>query len=256
MLRVNGRVLEDAFRSGFIRGTVFKNAQGHWAIDWRLGGQPIVHIVIPYMFMFISLLGGISCLIYLAKKYYSFRRLKRVVTYLRQPKNFGTSISVSVVAVTLLIFLVGFIGTTTDPNIIIPAKPSKDYLEVNLKITASCYVEITRPVIVETVTDILDRNNMTGWFYCIIKTPENALWKVSDIEISNIVLNDKIQPFDTSLYFDGNDTAYMIAMFDKKSLAFLFEGQDSLELDVIPLTVKGKLKNGDYFAGSSYVKIV
>lgn len=254
-LQAEWRVLEDGFRSGYMRGTPFKTSQGYWAIEWRLGGQPIIHIIIPHVFMLISLFGGLSCLIYLTRKYYSFRLLKGVVTYLRRPKNFRSSISVSIVAVTLLIFLAGLIGTTIDPNIIIPAEPSKGYLEVNLKISASCYVEITRFVIVETDTDILDRNNMTGWFYCIIKTPENAFWNISDIDVSSILLNGELHPSNTLLHVGSNDTISLLVTFDKESLMFLFENYDSSRSNILTLSINGTLKNGDFFAGSSQVKI-
>jgi len=80
-LQAELRILEDAFRSGYIRGTPFKTSQGYWAIEWRLGGQPFIHAIIPYMFMLISIFGGISCLVYLVRRYYSFRRLKKVVTF-------------------------------------------------------------------------------------------------------------------------------------------------------------------------------
>jgi len=255
-LQAELRILEDAFRSGYIRGTPFKTSQGYWAIEWRLGGQPFIHAVIPYMFMLISIFGGISCLVYLVRRYYSFRRLKKVVTFLRHPKNFRSAISLGVVAMTLAIFLAGLIGTTVDPNIIIHLEPSKDYLEATIRVSLDCYVEVTRFAIVETVTDVIDRNNMTGWFYCKIKTPENTFWNITDINASTILLNGKLHPTSVSFYTGSNGILSLLVAFDKASLIFLLQNSNSPESHIFTLKISGTLKNGDFFAGSTQVKII
>lgn len=254
-LQAEWRILEDGVRYGYIRGTSFRTSQGYWAVEWRLGGQPLIHAIIPYLFMLISFIGSSTCVFYVARKYYLFNRLKRTVTYLRHPKNFRSTISFSIVAITLILFLAGFVGTRVDPNIIIPAEPSKDYLEVNLKISASCFVEITRFVIVEPIANTLDRNNVSRWFYCVIKTPENAFWNITDIDASTILLNEKLRPSSASFQSESDGKSLLLIAFDKEALMKLFNSFTS-EPNTIYVNIRGALKNGDFFAGSTQVKFL
>jgi hypothetical protein len=155
-----------------------------------------------------------------------------------------------------IVGLGGFIITKINPNIVVPAEPSKDYLELNTHLSAELYVIITRPVIMDFDPSILEEHNMTGWFYCIIKTPENSLWDVSEIDTSTISLNSKINPCSTSIHFDINETAFLLAKFEKTLLACVFENQDSREHEAVTLSISGRLKNGDLFAGNNKVQII
>ncbi len=256
---ISMRVLKDGFYSGYVHGTPFKTAQGHWAVDWRLGGPPFIHVILPYIFTFFLLSAVVPFFICLMRRYYSFRRLKKVCTYLKNPRNFREYISVRCVAAVLIMSIVGLAGivaTTIDPNIIVPAERSKDYFECNMHITAILSITITRYVIVEANPSILYENNMSGWFYCIIKIPENSRWSISDIDTFKILFNDKIIPYIKSVHYDNNSTEFILAKSDKSFLAFLFENEASIKLETVTLKVDGKLKNGDFFAGDTQIRIM
>jgi hypothetical protein len=250
------RVLQDGYNSGYVRGTLFKTAQGFWGINWRLGGQPFIHVILPYVFASIFLLGLTSLFIYLVPKYCSFRRLKKVCTYLRHPKNFRKCISFGIVTTLLIVSLVGITGITIDPNIVVPAEPSKDYLEMTLHLSVEAQVTVIRGTIVEFDPPVIEEHNLTEFIYCTIKAPENSFWNSSDIDTSTIILNETISPCSTAVFLSSNGTPFILARFDKNSLLLLLENQDSIEHRQVTLNISGRLKNGDFFAGSQQVQIV
>jgi hypothetical protein len=257
MLQAWGRILHDAFQSGFICGTPFQNAEGSWAVAWRLGGPPLIHFILPWVSLFVFFLGIDSTTVYIARKYHSYRRLKRLATYLVNPKNFRKTISTQVIVLEAVLILVGLIGATIDPKIIVPnAKPSPDYLGVDFHIQSSLSVVVTCPVIVNASPNILDSSNVTGWFYATIRPPDNVGWRVSDINASSIILNDKMRAVSTSIVTEQNNTSVLLVKFDKKSLLFVFEDQDVVKLGTAILKVSGSFfENGYFFQGSMSVKI-
>ncbi|MHA1833454.1 MAG: hypothetical protein ACTSV7_05635 [Candidatus Baldrarchaeia archaeon] len=136
-------------------------------------------------------------------------------------------------------------------------EPSKDYLEATIRVSLDCYVEVTRFAIVEAVTDVIDKSNMTGWFYCKIKAPEDAFWNITDINASTILLNDKLHPNSVSFYIGSNDgIPSLLVAFDKASLILLLQNFNSTESHIFTLKISGTLKNGDFFTGSTQVKII
>ena len=199
-----GRILQDGFRSGFMHGTPFKSSQGAWAVDWRLGGQPFVHVVIFYFFVGISVFGSASCVVYLLSKYHSFRRLKGIWTYRGLPKSFWSYVSASIFVTLIIVSLVGITGTTINPNLIVPAQPSKDYLAFETQVTAEVFVTITRSVKVNVDPPVLEKDNMTGRLSCIIVTPEISCWNISAVNASTVVLNNTIKPCSIILCHDCN----------------------------------------------------
>lgn len=254
-LQANWRVLQDAFQSGFVRGTPFRNTLGNWAVAWELGGQPFIHIVIHYAFASIFFLGSFSGLIYLVRQYHKFKRLKAIFTYLKHPSSFWKYVSFRIVVALTLMSLVGITGMLINPNLIVPAEPSKNYLGVEIGLSSAVEITITRYAIMRIDPPVLEKNNMTGQFCCIIMSPENATWGVSDIVESTILLNNETHPCSASVHSDSNGTASMLAQFNKESLRYVFEDASFLELGNVTLDINGRLKNGDYFAGSSQLKI-
>ena len=147
-------------------------------------------------------------------------------------------------------------GIKINPNIIVPAEPSKDYLECNIHISDELNVIVTRGVIVEFDPSIIEQHNVTGFVNCIIRKPENPFWNISDVDTSTIVLNETARPSSTSFCFDNNGTEFILAKFSKDLLLFIFENQNLVEYEMVILRINGQLKNGDFFAGSTQLRIV
>jgi hypothetical protein len=251
-----GRVLQDGFRSGFMRGTPFKDAQGNWAVAWRLGGAPpFIHTVILYVFLGISIFGITSCSVYALRKYHSFGRLKGIWTYRGRPKSFWSYISAGIVVALVTVSLVGITGTMVNPNLIVPAEPSKNYLGFETRVSATLYVTVIHHAIVRVEPTVLKKDNVTGWLDCIITSPGSEVWKPGDIDASTILLNNVTRPSSVTCHSESNYAASILAQFDKKLLNYLFEGTGFLEQGIVTLNLNGRLKNGDYFSGNTQLRI-
>lgn len=251
------RVLQDAFHSGFVRGTPVLTAQGIWAVAWQLGGQPLILEIISVASGLISLTGIITIIHYLAKRYHAYKKFRKYCTNPTHPSSFRNSISSKarkVIAVGLILSLIG-LAVLVDPKIVAPnAKPSPNYLEDSIHVSLDVVVIVTRFAILNTAPSILDKNNMTGFFYCIISTPEHAFWNVSEINTSSIILNGRLHANSAFIELKQNGATAMVSGFDKSALAFLFQDQ-AIEQGAVAIRIKGSLENGEFFQGNTSVDI-
>jgi len=260
MLQTYWRVLLDAFSSGFVRGTPFQNADGSWAVAWRLGGQPFVLVAIPFVFGVLSIVGATVCIFYLSLKWRSFSRLRKICTYLRHPKNFRSSISVRFVAAILsFIIFSGLLGLgVIGPQVFVPdAKPSDDFLWVTSHVSASVSITISRHAIVGVNPSIFDTKDTNDWLYCTIEAPENAFWKVNDIDTSSIMINRTVPVGSAEININDDGASTLIAKFQKNLLLPLFVENGTVRFRTVTLTLTGRLfENGDFFEGKAVIEVV
>jgi hypothetical protein len=236
------RVLAEGYRSGYVHGTPFKNAQGSWAINWRLGGPPFIHVIISIIFWFVFVSPIILISLYLLRKYSQFQWLKKRICYPKGLLKFTSCISACFIIIMIAISLVGFTGRKINLNIILPAEALKDYLGCNIGMSVVLDVTVTRPVVLEVNPSVLDKNNMSGWFCCIIKPPENSCWNIEEVDSFTISLNNTTIPYTSSTYHNNTE---LLAMFEKSSIEFVIKTETS-KLEAATLRVNGKLKNGHF----------
>jgi hypothetical protein len=254
------RLLQDGFRSGLISGTPFKNAQGNWGVLWQLGqvGQPFIYIVIYDVFTGICLIGGTSLVVYLMLRYRAFRRLKEICTYLRHPKSFWKYVSVRSIAVLAIISVAGAL-IAINPSFIMPpnvSKSSNGPPAIVIHPYLATAVTIIHHVLLRFDPSVLVETNMTGRLSCIVVPPENASWNISDLDTSTIVLNNTISPCSLDINSEGNGTPFMTVWFEKIQLGYLFEDASALKCGLVTMCMAGRLKNGDYLAGSGELNLV
>lgn len=255
-LQVYWRTLQEGYQTGYVRGTPYRTTDGHWATRWRLGGQPFIHVVIPLVF-WVLFVVPISFLIptYLLPKYRLFRRLRGAVVHPKNFLKFRRCVSLYFIAVVLMISLVGFTGTKIDPNMIISAEPSSDCLGIGISLRVECSVTITRFAIITFCPFIFDENMERYWLYCRIEKPREASWRITEVDESTISLNGTAIPSYVEITQQGNATEFMLVRFDVISLLSFVERPTFQESSSVNLRVEGRLKSGEFFAGSSQVLI-
>lgn len=256
-LQTNGRVLQDAIQSGYLRETVFRNAEGKWAISVEFGGQPwipFIHVIIYYAFLVTLLVGSLSCLTYVSYRYHKFSRFKKNCTYRRPSSNFRKTVSLGLVATLILISLVGSVGINTNPNAIIPAEPSNGLPPIEIHITDTVTISVQVGAIVKADPPVIEKNNITGQFCVIIESPSLS-WNSSDIIESTILLNNETHPHSTFVKTESNGTVLMLAQFNEESLKNIIQDAVSVNLGNVTISVSGELRNGYSFAGNTQLGI-
>jgi len=256
-LQTSGRVLQDAIQSGYLRETVFKNAEGKWAISAEFGGQPwipFIHVGIYYAFLVTLLVGSFSFLTYVSYRYHKFNRFKKNCTYRRPSSNFRKTISLGLVAALILISLVGSVGINTNPNAIIPAEPSNGLPPVEIHMSDAVTISVQVSAVVKADPPVIEKNNITGQFCVTIESPSPS-WNASDIVESTILLNNETHPHSTFVQSESNGTVLMLAQFNEESLKNLIQEAVSVNLGNITLNVSGELRNGYTFAGNTQLAI-
>ena len=103
---------------------------------------------------------------------------------------------------------------------------------------------------------VLERSNMTGELSCIVAAPKVSYWSINEINTSTVILNSTIRPCSVSVYSGNNGTAFVLAEFNKNLLGYVFNRADSLKYGMVTFDITGRLKNGDYFAGSDQLRLV
>ena len=129
-LQAYWRVIQDSINSGYVRGMPFRTPEGHWAISWRLGGQPFTYEAFRLTCAIIFVLSITLLSVYSWNRYMRLRYLKQHVLPENPKVFFSFRKCVSLAAVSLLVFMVflGFSGTRIDHSITIFGPPGESSL--------------------------------------------------------------------------------------------------------------------------------
>jgi len=253
-LQVWFRVMSDGHQSGYVRGVIFRTAEGQWTVGWYLGGSPFIHIIISMVLLGTFLFSGFALSIYLIYKYHKYIPFKKTCTIPRHPRNFRETISILVAAMLLITFFVGIIGTKIDPNIIVHVKPSNDALIETTVVSAFLEITVVRSASLEVHPSFINKNDLNGSFYCVVKTQKNASWHTNEIETLTISLNGRTI-FSMASHFCNSQNGLELE-FDKSLFRSSLESENAIEERISILEVNGRLRNGDFFAGNVPITIL
>jgi hypothetical protein len=128
--------------------------------------------------------------------------------------------------------------------------PIPSAVSVVLRVVCSVSVTIGRLATVQVVPSVIDGNNPSGQFLCLIETPAPFAWNVTQINTSSIKMNRTICPLTVDTRYYENGTAFLEARFFTVSLIYLLEleNENPITTKTVTLSINGTTIYG-YFWG-------